>query len=231
MNATAWFNYWSFDVMGDFAFGKSFNMLKTGKHHFAIDWLEKSMFLLGLCSPIPWAMPVGAIAPFVGTCFRRFIRWCNEQVDERRDIKTTVPDITSWLLKAAQDKDDVEATKWLHGDSRLLVVAGSDTVAIVLTYIFYYLARDSVHIQKLREELEPLMQSDEPFTVRMVQNAKHLNGIINEALRLHPPTPSGGFRTTPPQGITVDGTFIPGGVNLNVPLYSLGRCECHHPSP
>ena len=25
MNASAWFNYFSFDVMGDFAFGKSFN--------------------------------------------------------------------------------------------------------------------------------------------------------------------------------------------------------------
>lgn len=229
MNASAWFNYWSFDVMGDFAFGKSFNMLKTGRNHYAIDWLERSMLLLGLFSPIPWAMPVGAIAPFVGTCFRQFIHWCNEQVDERRDIKTTVPDIASWLLKTAQDKRDVEATKWLHGDSRLLVVAGSDTVAIVLTHIFFYLARDPTHIQKLREELEPLMRSDEPFNIRTVQNAKHLNGVINEALRLHPPTPSGGFRMTPSQGITVDGVFIPGGVNVNVPIYALGRCEYHDP--
>ena len=140
-------------------------------------------------------------------------------------MKTTVPDITSWLLKAAKDKNDVEATKWLHGDSRLLIVAGSDTVAIVLTYIFYYLAKSPTHIQKLREELGPLLRSDEPFNVQKMQNAKHLNGIINEALRLHPPTPSGGFRITPPQGITVDGVFIPGEVNVNVPLYALGRCE------
>ena len=211
--------------MGDFAFGKSFNMLKTGRNHFAIDWLESSMFLLGYFSAVPWVVPVGAIAPFVGSRFRQFIRWCNEQVDERRNIKTTVPDITSWLLKTAQDRNDVEATKWLHGDSRLLIVAGSDTVAIVLTHIFYYLARDPTHIETLRKELDPLMRSDEPFNVRMVKEAKHLNGVINEVLRLHPPTPSGGFRTTPPQGITVDGVFIPGGVNINVPLYTLGRCE------
>ena len=231
MNLSAWFNYWSFDVMGDFAFGKSFNMLKTGKNHYAIDWLERSMLLLGLCSPIPWAMPVGAIAPVVGTSFRRFIRWCNEQVDERRDMKTTVPDITSWLLKAARDRNDAEATKWLHGDSRLLVVAGSDTVAIVLTYIFYYLAKDPTHIRKIRKELDPLMRSDEPFNVQVTLNAKHLNGVINEALRLHPPTPSGGFRTSPPQGLTVDGVFIPGGVNLNVPVYALGRCKSPPPPP
>ena len=29
MNVSAWFNYWSFDAMGDLNFEKSFNMLKT----------------------------------------------------------------------------------------------------------------------------------------------------------------------------------------------------------
>ena len=154
-------------------------------------------------------------------------------------MKTSdVPDIASWLLKTATDRSDEEATKWLHGDSRLLVVAGSDTVAIVLTHIFYYLARDPILVQKLREELDPLMMlrpssndvdgGDEPFkefNVQSLQNAKLLNGVINEALRLHPPTPSGGFRTTPPEGIMVDGVFIPGEVNVSVPLYAMGRCE------
>ena len=224
MNASEWFNYYSFDVMGDLAFGKSFNMLKTGQLHFAIDWLERSMYLLGQFSSISWAIPVGAIAPVVSRTFRHFIAWCSEQVEERRRTKTEVPDITSWLLKAAEDRNDKEATKWLHGDSRLLIVAGSDTLAIVLTHIFYYLARDPVHVQKLREELDPLMRPYEPFNVRELQNAKHMNGIINEVLRMHPPVPSGVFRTTPPQGITVDGVVIPGGVNVSVPFYSIGRC-------
>lgn len=35
INVTDWFNFYSFDVMGDLAFGKSFNMLKDGvKHYF-----------------------------------------------------------------------------------------------------------------------------------------------------------------------------------------------------
>ena len=35
---------------------------------------------------------------------------CDEQIDERRDSKITVPHITSWLLKTGQKEDDVEAT-------------------------------------------------------------------------------------------------------------------------
>ena len=214
--------------MGDFAFGKSFGMLKSGKLHFAIEWLESSMCLLGVFSPIAWAIPVGAITPIVGSTFRRFIAWCSEQVEIRRDLKTEVPDITSWLLKAAGDRKDTEATKWLHGDSRLIIVAGSDTVAIALTHIFYYLAKHPSHVQKLREELDPLMKSGETFNVREMQDAQHLNGIINEVLRIHHPVPSGTGRTAPPQGITVDGVFIPGGTNIVVPFHAIGRCEQQH---
>ena len=229
MNASAWFNYWSFDVMGDLTFGKSFNMLKTGRNHFAIDWCGTSLVLLGYASPIPWAAPVGAILPYVGRAFRQFTEWCSEQIDERRDRDIMVPNITSWLLKTAQDKDDAETTKWLHGDSRVLIVAGTETVATTLTHIFYYLAKDPAQVRKVREEIESLMRPDEPFNAQSMVNAKHLNGIINEALRLHPPSPAGGFRTTPPQGITVDDIFIPGGVNICVPLYSLGRCGYPYP--
>jgi len=225
VDVSAWFNYYSFDVMGDLAFGKSFNMLKTGQSHSAIDCLERTMHLLGLCSPVSWLMPVGAAAPIVGADFRRFIKWCNQQIDERRDMKVQVPDITSWLLEAAKDRNDREATKWLHGDARLIIVAGSDTVAIALTHIFYRLATDPAQAKKLREELEPLMKPDEPFSVKNVQYAEHMDGVINEALRLHPPVPSGVIRTAPAQGVTIDGVHVPGGVNLVVPFYVLGRCK------
>ena len=159
------------------------------------------------------------------------MRWCAEQVDERRDSEPKVPDVTSWLLKAngAMDRDDVEATKWLHGDSRLLIVAGSDTVAIVLTHLFYHLAADSTLVERLREELGPLMMrgDGEGFHVREVQHAKFLNAVINETMRMHPPVPSGVFRTTPKEGIVVDGIVIPGGVNVTVPFYVIGRCKSH----
>jgi hypothetical protein len=31
LNASIWLNYYSFDVMGDLAFGKSFDMLRSGE--------------------------------------------------------------------------------------------------------------------------------------------------------------------------------------------------------
>jgi hypothetical protein len=54
LNASLWFNYYSFDVMGQLAFGKPFDMLKNGEKHFAIELLTKGMKPIGIFSPIPW---------------------------------------------------------------------------------------------------------------------------------------------------------------------------------
>lgn len=46
INASKWFNLYSFDVMGELGFGKSFNMLESGETHWAIKLLGQGMCLL-----------------------------------------------------------------------------------------------------------------------------------------------------------------------------------------
>ena len=58
-----------------------------------------------------------------------------------------------------------------------------------------------------------------------IANLDHLNAIINETLRLHPPVPTLLQRKTPPEGITVGGTHIPGNTIVSCPQYVLGRSE------
>ncbi|KAL4861326.1 cytochrome P450 [Aspergillus spectabilis] len=54
-------------------------------------------------------------------------------------------------------------------------------------------------------------------------NLNLLNAVINEALRLHPAVPSGTQRMTPPEGITISNTHIPGDVMVCVPVHSVFR--------
>lgn len=102
----------------------------------------------------------------------------------------------------------------------------SDTTAAALTYTFYRLAKDTFQQDKLRKELEPLREADGDFSFKSLQGADHLNGVINEALRLHPAVPSGVHRLTPREGITIGKTFIPGGTTVVAPSYTMGRREC-----
>lgn len=103
---------------------------------------------------------------------------------------------------------------------------GSDTVASTLISIFYHLADDPSQMVKLRAELENVNSVP---GLDALKSMAHLNGMINEALRLHPALPSGGFRETPPEGLTIAGHFIPGNVVVSAPRYSLGRREWNFP--
>ena len=142
--------------------------------------------------------------------------------------KTDDPDIMATLLEhyrnigEQQRKSDLPM---LQGDSRLIIVAGSDTTAAALTHLFYHIAADPSLAQRLREEIGPLMEADGKFSNAKLVDAPFLNGVINETLRLHPPVPSGVFRQTPPEGITVGKTFVPGDAHVQMPGYAIARDE------
>lgn len=98
----------------------------------------------------------------------------------------------------------------------------SETTAATLVYVLYELCRSPIHIEKLRKEIDATGTLAELNHDR-VKDMKHLNGVINEALRLHPVVPSGVYRDTPPEGMTIAGRYIPGNVVVLVPQYTLGR--------
>ena len=51
MNVSKWFNLYSFDVMGDLAFGASYGCLESGEMHWAIKLLNDGMDMLGVQLP------------------------------------------------------------------------------------------------------------------------------------------------------------------------------------
>lgn len=102
-----------------------------------------------------------------------------------------------------------------------IIIAGSDTVAPTLVFLFYELALNRAHQEKLREELNSVDVHD-PIALRSLP---HLNGVINESLRIHPPVPTGGYRQSPKGGMTIADTYIPGNVTIVAPRYTLGKLE------
>lgn len=107
------------------------------------------------------------------------------------------------------------------GDSRLIIIAGSDTTAATMTFLFYHLAKKPEEIKKIRDELRPVAEGD--WTDINIRDCKHLNGAINESLRLHPPVPNGLERDVPKGGVQVNGVYLPGETHFWMPQYVIGR--------
>ena len=88
------------------------------------------------------------------------------------------------------------------------------------------LARHPEHLQKLREELAPYMPDPAADVMNQkIANLDHLNGVIYEALRMYPPVPTAVPRMTPPEGIEIEGVFVPGNLTVWCPQYAMGRSK------
>ena len=95
----------------------------------------------------------------------------------------------------------------------MMLMFRSDTTAFTLVMLLAYLAELPDVQARLFAEVEAHPTS-----------APFLDACIAEALRLHPAVPSGTPRTSPPEGLVLaDGTRIPGGINVVLPLYALQR--------
>ncbi|KAH8706024.1 cytochrome P450 monooxygenase [Talaromyces proteolyticus] len=220
MNMSNWFNYYSFDVMGDLSFGKSFNMLLDGKETYFLKQLHADMKMIGIFSHLTWLFPFFKRIPLINADYLKMWNWVRNRVKERTESKPDCPDVFSWVL---DDFDKGPKTKQdqlnLEGDGYLIVVAGSDTTAATLTNLFFHLAGNP-HWQKLlQEELDALPD----LSYEKLVNIKNLDALINETLRLHPAVPSGTQRMTPPEGISIGDVYIPGDIMVCMPPHTLFR--------
>ena len=85
------FHWFTFDVMGDLALAKSFNMLLDKKLHHAILMMRDFMWLLGPFSPVPWLARIALPIPGVAQGWKNFIYWCQERMSERIAVCTNLP--------------------------------------------------------------------------------------------------------------------------------------------
>lgn len=132
-------------------------------------------------------------------------------------------DLVSWLLKAYIEKDTSAppSEEALHQDSRVIVIAGSETTATTLASVLFFLAKCPEVQKTLQKKVDMAFPKRSDWTYDKVKRITYIDDIINETLRLKPALLTGGFRVTPPEGLQVDEQFIPGDTNVFVPVYQI----------
>jgi hypothetical protein len=100
----------------------------------------------------------------------------------------------------------------------------SETTATTLASALYYLARCPEKQKKLQKLLDEAMPNGySQWSYEKVKSVSYLDDCINETLRLKPALLTGGPRETPLKGIVVEGTYIPGKVNVVIPTWLIQR--------
>ncbi|KAF2689772.1 cytochrome P450 67 [Lentithecium fluviatile CBS 122367] len=226
---TKWANLFAFDVMGEIGFGKDFHGITSGEEHPAIKGIHEHVAVLGLLQTVPWLLNLLSAIPGAAAAFSEFFGTCKREMDEKEstwDSEKEPQDIASWLLKAIKDQDtSASPTKEsLADDSRVMIIAGTDTTAITLANILFYLAKH----QSIQRKLQMLVDSVIPagysaWDYEKAKTVSYIDDIINETLRLKPPILQGSPRETPAQGLQIGNVHVPGGVNVSVPYFLIQR--------
>ncbi|KAI5800072.1 cytochrome P450, partial [Geopyxis carbonaria] len=221
-----WFNCLTFDVVGSLALGKSFDSLKNGKHilsfrtHAITSYFKMTVFI---------------------DAFRRLhLSWIQDvtvalgsKADMRIKLRSyTIDAVKSRIENKSGSDDFFEAIEGLSPEDQLpfpemvanssaFVVAGSETTAQVLTATSYYLAKNPRVYKKLAEEIRTAFNCLEDVTSEATIKMPYLVAVLNEGLRMFPPKPIGGSRTSP--GAFVDGNWVPKGTEAFVPHFTLSH--------
>ncbi|KAF5861387.1 hypothetical protein ETB97_000350 [Aspergillus alliaceus] len=209
VNISTLFTWYGYDVMGDLAFGQSFDMLEKSSTHWAV------LLILSMLKPVEYLMPIwffrlSVSIPFASKAFWKFNEYWGQLFRTRMATKQEIPDISACLLEPLKGRTPTtDEFNGLLGDASLIINAGGDTTATTLTTIVYELARRPLEVQKLRAELAVCTtDANGEYAHENLTTLKQLNGVINETLRIHSPVPSYIPRKTPPEGIDIEAETV-----------------------
>ena len=222
INIVDWFHFTTFDIAGDLEFGESFNCLSSGELH---PWIEvmlshfKRLVILGsmlivipVLRPIlPWFVP----KRLAEQRLQRF-QFAHDKVGVRLD-KGDDPFRADFMTYVCRYNDEKGMTRAeIDATFEILVAASSETTATALTGTLHYLLKHPVPFAKLREEIRKAFRRNEDITISSTAKLDYLTAVINEGLRLCPPTPTMLPRLVPKGGANVCGRWLPEGVSGHV---------------
>ncbi|PVH70062.1 putative benzoate 4-monooxygenase cytochrome P450 [Cadophora sp. DSE1049] len=227
--------HYSYDVATQLAFGQaggfiSGNQSETAKSVMA--GIKEATFALGLLYHVPWIMTLLTTFAFLPGPMKGWNDWSEKMLKERKQRGTEKPDLMGHLI--ANTPDTRKGNNLLFAESRVIVAAGSDTTATALTTLFTLLASSPDLVSQIRQEIDPKLSSNPP-TFSCSTSYPILDSIINETLRLYPPTLFASQRTNlvipllipssplKPKSLVEKETYIPADTILSMPTYTLHR--------
>ena len=212
-----WYNWMSFDIIGDLSFGESFDCLETQKYH---PWVEmifgnlKGFALLGAFNR--FFLSRRLLPLIIPKSLTQMIEdhWSatTEKVKRRIELSTTRPDFLSPILEQNHDGKGLSLDE-IKSNSSLFVIAGSESIVTNLSGTTYYLLRNPKIMEQLKNEVRSAFRAEAEINVQGVAQLPYLLACLAATNRIYPTALTGQAVKVPSEGATISGYWVPGDVS------------------
>ncbi|KAL2044387.1 hypothetical protein N7G274_003092 [Stereocaulon virgatum] len=229
-----YFNWTTFDIIGDLGFGEPFDCLQTERYHEWVSFLFghlKDGALMASVNFYPWisSLLVALMPKSAYRAAQAHFAMSSDKVRRRMALKTDRKDLLSYVLTLNDDKGltlpELEAT------SSIIILAGSESTSTMLTGTTNLLLRNPSKLEKLVVEVRTSFATESEINLDALEQLPYLRAVFQEAFRLIPPVPTQIPRIVPPEGDIICGHVIPGNTFVGVPQYAAYRYAGHFKYP
>ncbi|KAL4933240.1 cytochrome P450, partial [Aspergillus undulatus] len=228
-----WWTFLATDVSGHLMFGEDFGMLELGVKNEYIHVLESTMMGSGINSELPLIGFIGRHLPIasIRSMFRAneyMTSYGRRAITNARTNSDSARNIFSGMIYESEKGEASLTDVDVVTEAGNLIVAGSDTTAVTLTYLIWAVLDQPNLQQALEEEVGTLEDGCDDASL---ESLPLLNAVIKETLRLYGAAPGSLPRSVPAGGATLAGYFIPEGVTVSTQSWTVHRDESIYPNP
>jgi len=194
----AWFNWTTFDLIGDLTFDRSFDCLENEAYH---EWIPfvfggiKAVLIASELKRYPLVMRLFSLL------FRKQLlssrskghQFTRERVAHRISSKTDRLDFLGYILRHDGKETEMSRAE-IEATSGILVLGGSETTATLLSGTLYYLLQNPRVKQKLLTEVRESFIKEDEINITSVNSLLYLRATLDEAMRIYPPVTLGSPR-------------------------------------
>lgn len=217
VNVSDWFNFLTFDIVGDLGFGESFDCLKNSKYHSWVATTLKYMKATAFIAMTRYYSSLEAISmKLIPKSLLRKLddhyQFAVDKIHRRMNLETQRLDFVTPMIKDNKDYENMSMEE-IEATLNVLIISGSETTATALSGITNYLIQYPHVLQKLVSEIRERFSKEGDITMTSIKDLPYLNAVVSEGMRTCSPTPGGLPRIAPPGGGTVCGRWLPGNVS------------------
>ncbi|KUJ15044.1 cytochrome P450 [Mollisia scopiformis] len=221
LNLVSWYNFTTFDIIGDLTFGESFDCLEKSDYHPWVSMIFSNMKASSYLKALKYVPGGTGISSLIVPkrlleTLKSHANIITEKLNQRLALKTERPDFVGNM----QRNEKTFSFDNMKANSSLLIIAGSETTATLLSGVTYHLLRNPNKLNKVIDEVRTTFAKPEDITMASAGTLDYMLACLNEALRMYPPAPVGLPRIVPEGGDMIAGKWVSGGTIVSVCHYA-----------